>query len=297
MVDDDVGAGGRLVGRHPWVGLGERAGLPVAVETPRPDGGPGQILVAVADVRQLPVQHGPQTRGVDQQVAEPEVAVHDHVGPRIRPVLLEPPVGPFQRRSGLPDGVEPIPVEGQAVLPFQAQFRGDREAVDPGQGPGAIAHQPGPPNGQIRVPEELRRQRFAVQPAGDQVRQVLHVARRNHRWYGRPGRAGGGQQVRLGVRGERTAGAGRSGPAHRHLPLQHIRSERPAGRSCCEAPRLAGSAARQGSHLGDGGAVAEVGGQCPLDLGAEVVTHGWHCKGGAPAPAGRHGADWWACGS
>ena len=46
-------------------------------EPPRPYAQPAEVLQRVADVRDLPVEHGPQAVRTDDEVAEAEVAVHD----------------------------------------------------------------------------------------------------------------------------------------------------------------------------------------------------------------------------
>ena len=55
-------------------------------EAPGPDAEPGQVLVDLADVHQFPVQHRGQPGFVDDQVAHPEIAVHQSRRRRRRPV-------------------------------------------------------------------------------------------------------------------------------------------------------------------------------------------------------------------
>ena len=71
-------AAGRLVGRRrarrawPTPPAGQRR-----AEPPRPHAEPAEVLHRVAEVGELPVEDGPEPVVVDEEVAEPEVAVHD----------------------------------------------------------------------------------------------------------------------------------------------------------------------------------------------------------------------------
>ena len=89
-------------------------------EAPGPDAEPGQVLVDLADVDQLPVQHGRQPGFVDDQVAHPEVAVHQHLRRRRRPVCGEPAERPLECRCGVAHLVESVAPLGELVGRGQA---------------------------------------------------------------------------------------------------------------------------------------------------------------------------------
>ena len=69
---------------------------------------PAQVLHRVAHVGQLPVDDRRQARLVDDQVAEPEVPVHDGRPDRRRPVGLQPAEPQLEGGMGLADGVEDL---------------------------------------------------------------------------------------------------------------------------------------------------------------------------------------------
>ena len=73
---------GRFIGGQEALDAAQPAGAEMLgrAEAPGPDAEPGQVLVHLADVHQLPVQHGREPGFVDDQVAHPEVAVHQPRG-------------------------------------------------------------------------------------------------------------------------------------------------------------------------------------------------------------------------
>ena len=138
-----AGARGLLVGGQEALDAAEaaRAERLRCAEPPGADAEPGQVLVDLADVDEFPVQHGGQTGLVDDQVAHPEIAVHEPRRGRRWPVGGQPPKRPLERRRGVAHLVEPVAPLGQLLGLCQADpVRVG--AVDGGQRLGALPQQP-----------------------------------------------------------------------------------------------------------------------------------------------------------
>jgi len=69
---------GGLVRLEERLQLAEPAHVLGRAEPPRSCAEPAEVLRGVAGVRELPVEHGAEPLGADEEVAEPEVAVHRH---------------------------------------------------------------------------------------------------------------------------------------------------------------------------------------------------------------------------
>ena len=110
-------------------------------EPPGPYAEPRQVLVDLADVDQLPVQHGGEAGSVDDQVAHPEVAVHQPRWCRRRPVGREPPKRPLECRCGIAHFVESVAPLGQLLGLLEADPVGVG-AVDGGQRLRTLFEQP-----------------------------------------------------------------------------------------------------------------------------------------------------------
>src|SRR5947208_15325858 len=77
----DGRAAGARVGGEELLALAEAADrLRVRAEAPRAHAEPAQILHRIADVGELPVEHGAQALGTEDDVADAEVAVHQGLG-------------------------------------------------------------------------------------------------------------------------------------------------------------------------------------------------------------------------
>ncbi len=68
----------------------------------------------LADVHEFPVQHGGQTGFVDDQVAHPEIAVHQPWRRRRGPVRVQPAKRPLECGRGVAHLVEPVAPLGRA---------------------------------------------------------------------------------------------------------------------------------------------------------------------------------------
>ena len=110
-------------------------------EPPGPDAEPGQVLVDLAGVHQFPVQDGGQPGAVDDQVAHPEVAVHQNPRRRRRPVGGQPAKRPLEGRRGIAHLVEAVAPLAELIGLCQADALGVG-AVDGGKRLGALPKQP-----------------------------------------------------------------------------------------------------------------------------------------------------------
>src|SRR3954465_15798517 len=74
----------------------------IRAEAPGADEREGKIPRRIVEVREFPVEDADEPVPVDDEVADPEVAVHDDGLPRRRPLLAQPPEPELDRRVGLP---------------------------------------------------------------------------------------------------------------------------------------------------------------------------------------------------
>ncbi len=160
------GSPGGLVSAEERLELAQAGdGQLVVAEAPRADRQPADVLGRVAGVTELPVDHGGQAVLVDDEVAEPEVAVHER-GPlrRRRPVESQPAQPGLHSRQRLTDLVQRPPPElaglerrvgaaGQAV----DAVRVDR--VDLGEGRGELARESLARDRKLVSPQHARRDR------------------------------------------------------------------------------------------------------------------------------------------
>ncbi len=102
-------------------------------ESPGADAEPGQIFVDLAEVYELPVEHGREVRTGDDEIAHPEIAVDQPVWRRLRSMLGKPAECPLERRCGVTYFVELIAPLGERVLVAQGGIVGWGGAVDGGQ--------------------------------------------------------------------------------------------------------------------------------------------------------------------
>ena len=128
-------------------------------EPPRPHAEPAEVLERVAEVGQLPVEHRPQPVRPDDQVAEAEVAVHDHGEPGGGGRLVSSQrKAELERGMGRCEGVERAAELAQLVLPLQLGGGRQRESVDRRQRPAALRRQPRP----VAAYSSSRRMRRAI---------------------------------------------------------------------------------------------------------------------------------------
>ena len=110
-------------------------------EPPGPDAEPGQVLVDLSGVHQFPVQDGGQPGGVDDQVAHPEITVHQNPRRRRWPVSGQPAKRPLEGRRGIAHLVEAVTPLAELIGLCQADALGVG-AVDGGKRLGALPQQP-----------------------------------------------------------------------------------------------------------------------------------------------------------
>jgi len=96
-------------------------------ETPRANAHPPQVFGRITDMSQLPVEHGVQTLGADDDVSEPEVPVDQTPIPRCRTIGLEPTKCDFESRMRLAGLVHQLHVLGNLVLTIETI---DRRVID-----------------------------------------------------------------------------------------------------------------------------------------------------------------------
>ncbi len=171
LVRGDAAAVG--VARH-QVGAGpEPADRARRAEPPRLGAQPAQVVHRITAMGQLPVQHSPQPVGGHDQVAGPEVAVHEPVPGGRRPVLGEPPQADLQSRPRLGELLVQLDRLAERIDPRQAGDGIGVYRVDAGQDLAEPAREPGP-HGRVRVvPQQPPRDRLPVQALHQQVGPAL----------------------------------------------------------------------------------------------------------------------------
>jgi hypothetical protein len=179
---------------------------------------------------------------VDQEVAQPEVAV-DHAGRAVRrAVRLEPAEPELEGRVGLTEAVEHGAVLGQLVARLEARRLLDRDAVDRRAGRPHLGAEPGARHLPLVVAQQLPGDRLTGEPLDDHAGAAQHPtvvagedARDRDAVLGRDP-----QHARLDVDAD-PAAAGRGA---RPQPLQdQLLVRGPA--DDVEGPRLPGRPARQ----------------------------------------------------
>src|SRR5207237_4043989 len=106
---------GPLVGTEEAVTLAEAADGMVDAEAPGFDAQPSQVLHRITDVGELPVEHGAQAVGPDDQVAVAEVAMDDGRSGGRRPSLFEPAQRQLERGVRLAEAVEHRPPSDDGI--------------------------------------------------------------------------------------------------------------------------------------------------------------------------------------
>lgn len=119
----DGSRAGLLIGPQEALDAAEAAGAQAGrgAESPGPDAEPRQVFVRLADVHKFPIQHGGKVGSVDDEVAHPEVAVHQHRRRRVGPVCGQPAKPPFEGGGGVAHVVEAPAPFVELVLVCQAR--------------------------------------------------------------------------------------------------------------------------------------------------------------------------------
>ena len=123
----------------------------------------------VTAMGELPVQHPTQPVLAHDEVAGPEIAVHQSVRRGRRPVLGQPPQADLERRPGLGEVLVQPGHLAERVDPVQPRDSIGIYPVDPGQDLPEAVREPGP-DGRVRVvPQQPPRDRLPVQALHQQV--------------------------------------------------------------------------------------------------------------------------------
>lgn len=196
----DGGAAGSLVGIVEDVAFGQPGHREAVPEAPGPHAEPSEVLERVSEVGEFPVEHGDQSRVIDEEVAEAEVAVDDPGSHRWRAVLGQPVQGELERGARHVESIEERPQLPQRVVGPQVRHDGGIDAVDGGECRSGLWDEPGAGIGVLVVAEQTRRQGLTAEAAGNDERRTEHgwiVTGADHRRHGDASRCGGGQQALL----------------------------------------------------------------------------------------------------
>ena len=123
----------------------------------------------VTAMDEFPVQHPPQPVLAHDEVAGPEIAVHQTVRRGRRPVRGEPPQADLKRRPRLGEVLVQPGHLAERVDPGQARDIFGIYLVDPGQDLPEAVREPGPHGRICLVPQQPPRDRLPVQALRQQV--------------------------------------------------------------------------------------------------------------------------------
>src|SRR5690606_7099327 len=117
-----------------------------AAEPPGIHADPAEVLHGVANMSQFPIEHRPQTVLVHQEVAVPEIAVHQR-GARwgIRQVLSQPPDGQLEDRPSMTVATVAIDVDLEFGLGWRVAQARRLSHVDSMDGCKRVPALPGQP--------------------------------------------------------------------------------------------------------------------------------------------------------
>src|SRR5216684_5492890 len=90
---------GALVSGVEVLARSEAPDRPAAAEPPGADTQPAEIHHRIAKLGQFPIEHAADAIFIDDQIAHPEVAVHDALARLPRQMIGEPAKGEFERRQ------------------------------------------------------------------------------------------------------------------------------------------------------------------------------------------------------
>jgi len=139
-----------------------------AAEAPRLDAEPAEVLGGIAGVDAFPVDDGEQGLRADDEVAEPQITVHDHRFANQRRVGLQRAQCQLEHRADLLKGAELGAQAGKRVR--RGQIPGDVERVQAGRELADLAHQHLPRLTVGGVAQDAAGDRLARDAAHDQAR-------------------------------------------------------------------------------------------------------------------------------
>ena len=242
---DDPAAGCR-VGGEQLLGRPESSGALLDVaEAPRLHAEPAEILDRVAEVRELPVEHGAHALRADDEVAVAEIAVHEgEVGVgQVHRAFGEPPQAQLERGVWLAEHVEDAAELldlRRRILTGEAGEGGQRDRVDRRRDLGALLGHPGSCDRVFVVAQQLARDRLAVDTRHDEpgAEVVLVVEEEPDLGDRDAARGGGAEELVLGgsigaagVRaGSRRSTSGRTVPSAATVSNDQVSREAPPER-------------------------------------------------------------------
>jgi len=135
----DGGPARPFVGADELIDRAEAADGERRAEAPGLHAQPAEILQRIPEMGELPVEHGADAVGTDDQVAVTEVAVDDALGRTRRPVVAEPTESQLEGRMGLAQSVDDGPELFDRVPCGQTGNLEGRDPVDGGEDLAAAA--------------------------------------------------------------------------------------------------------------------------------------------------------------
>ena len=207
-------------------------------EPPRLHAQPAKVLARAARVHLLPVDDRVQRLRADDQVAEPQVAVHGHAFPRRRRVGLQRGQRPLEHRAGRAEPGQYRAQPGQRIR--GGQVRGHVQRVQARGEPAELAGQHLPRGRVGAVAQDPPGDGLARHPAHHQPGrppQLRAVVAEQHLGHGQPG--GPGRRDRRGLPAHRP----RLARPARRVPAQHQAGPGAVRADGVERPGLPGRAA------------------------------------------------------
>ncbi len=132
-------------------------------------------------MHELPIEHRSQTVVIDDDVAEPEVAVHDNTSPDRRPIRFEPTESELERRMRLTEFVEHLAVALDLIDLDNAGNARRVDRVDLGEGLRQLSRQLPACSVELVVAKHLACCRLAVDTSQDHVGRAERLAVRRRR--------------------------------------------------------------------------------------------------------------------
>ena len=195
----------------------------------------------------FPVNDGAQGVRADDEVAEPQVAVDDHLLAGRRPVGLQRAQGQLEDRADLLKAGELRPQADQRVR--CGQMPGDLKRVQTGGELADLMYQQLPRLAVGGVAQDAAGNRLAADAAHHQASrtpQIRLLGAEQHLWHGEPGPAGRSDDAGFPAHRARLAGP------PRRVAAQHQLGARSAAAYRVEGPCLPGGAAGQPGQALDG---------------------------------------------
>ena len=146
---------------------------------------------------QLPVEHGTKAGLVDDEVADPEVAVDYGIPTARRAVGVEPLEGNLERGAGFAEEVEAGAEPTQCVDRYEPGHSDRVDRMDRGQSPPALPGEHAAGRGQGVLADNAGAESLAVNVSGNPAGANERCSRRrvgHHHWHWHAASSGGGEQ-------------------------------------------------------------------------------------------------------